>query len=467
MITDRLKDKLSDISSSMNPKTIAKAFAGSIGGAMSKIFTDNKAKQMAHSTALVKNKDIDPAFFTKISENVRIIIKKKDTIADIASKIHNYLKYTFDQKNMQLELDSTIHKINHEKERTRQQQLLEAINHATGHSDKVNVDIEKKKKTSSESTVVKLIEGAVLLAGVAAKKLAANVAKMSMVPKELITKIVKELGGLGIVTSIVAGTAALVSSESVLAAIGNAESGKTSYNATNKGTKDGQIIAGNKEDIVNMTIGEIERRQALPQGDPNRLFAVGKYQTIGPTLEAARKRLGISKDQKYDAETQDRIAQNIYMQIPEVIAYLNSDGSDLNLRTKAIEAISHVWAAVGAPSKGGNSYYGQGNRASISVEHMGELLNRDRIKLHDKLPEVSKPITATELTSVEPTFNGEQLEADSAQLNEKKKKSAYATAIDNTTTIFNQIKKELPVTLVGPRENERPAILEETINGIQ
>ena len=93
--------------------------------------------------------------------------------------------------------------------------------------------------------------------------------------------------------------------------IAGAESGRTGYNAYNRGTRNNQIIGPNGPvDLENMTIGELTRRQNLPRGHPERIFAAGKYQVIPGTMQGAIRNLGLSPDQKFDRATQDRIARD-------------------------------------------------------------------------------------------------------------------------------------------------------------
>ena len=45
-----------------------------------------------------------------------------------------------------------------------------------------------------------------------------------------------------------------------------------------------------------MTVGEVMRRQDLPQSHFDRLFAVGKFQMIPGTMEEAVRALGIDRN---------------------------------------------------------------------------------------------------------------------------------------------------------------------------
>lgn len=91
------------------------------------------------------------------------------------------------------------------------------------------------------------------------------------------------------------------------------ESGSKSYDNYNRGTYlDGngrERIRGADSaiDFSAMTVGEVMDLQALPRGDANRLFAVGRYQVIPATMSGAVAALGIRRDEPFTDALQDRI----------------------------------------------------------------------------------------------------------------------------------------------------------------
>lgn len=91
------------------------------------------------------------------------------------------------------------------------------------------------------------------------------------------------------------------------------ESGARGYNAYNRGTYGKDTIGGREEiDFSELTVAEIQRRQSLPLGTPGnfsteRVFAIGKYQVIPDTLQAAVDHLGIQPDEKFTPQLQDKI----------------------------------------------------------------------------------------------------------------------------------------------------------------
>ena len=161
--------------------------------------------------------------------------------------------------------------------------------------------------------------------------------------------------------------------------IAKAESGSKGYNAFNRGTAGGKIIpAGGSMDLVSMQISEIMSLQALPPGNSNRLFAVGRYQCIPGTLKEAVKSLNIDTTRKFNQLTQDLICQEYLLsrkRKPLTAYYKSSDKNDETLLKNAGRALAAEFSSIedpynlGYPYGGKNgSYYRGGNRAHTMWE---------------------------------------------------------------------------------------------------
>jgi hypothetical protein len=118
--------------------------------------------------------------------------------------------------------------------------------------------------------------------------------------------------------------------------IGKYESGgKTGeYNAMNQGSYDAEGTKpknpGNSYDIikkriVDMTVGEMIKHQALPQDDPQRIHATGKFQFTGPTFKEFVEKAGISLDEKVTPATQQKLTLAL---IREEVQNAMSRGND-------------------------------------------------------------------------------------------------------------------------------------------
>lgn len=156
--------------------------------------------------------------------------------------------------------------------------------------------------------------------------------------------------------------------------IAKAESGAAGYNAYNRGTVGGKIVGGSgKMNLTDMTIREIMALQALPAGNPQRLFAVGKYQCIPSTLKDACKSLNLDVNQKFNERNQDIICQEylVGQKRKALINYYKSPNrSDEDLLMRAGKSLAAEFASIedpyflGYPYMGKNgSYYKSGNRA--------------------------------------------------------------------------------------------------------
>jgi peptidoglycan hydrolase-like protein with peptidoglycan-binding domain len=157
------------------------------------------------------------------------------------------------------------------------------------------------------------------------------------------------------------------------------ESQNSGYNDYNGGTYTGsdgrQHIRESSQsiDFSSMTLGEVQARQHRGE-----LFAVGLYQVIPGTMDAAVASLDLDPKQRFTPELQDRIFSEYLVtdKRPEVRGYVTGKaGSSLHA---AEVAMSLEWASFGDPNKGGASHYGGANSASISVRECGEALRQMR-----------------------------------------------------------------------------------------
>lgn len=200
-------------------------------------------------------------------------------------------------------------------------------------------------------------------------------------------------------------------------AIAGHESGSKGYNAHNNG-KAG-VSKGNYN-LTGMTLGQIKAMQAGTPASGRKLFAVGKYQMIPKTLEAAQRDLKLSDNTVFDARTQDYMMTNYLMkkkQGPSIRDFVTGKSNDI---TAAQMALAREFASIGAPytgrdvyiKKGRNvrkdvSYYAGsgGNRASMSSAQSGQLLQQARAAYHQAIQGGASPNDAWN-TAFGTTFSG-------------------------------------------------------------
>jgi len=210
-----------------------------------------------------------------------------------------------------------------------------------------------------------------------------------------------------------------------------------------------------------MTISEYLRRGSLKSGDPDKLFAVGRYQIIPKTMQGLVKNLKIDPNTTtLDPSTQDLLfAKGLTTSVggrKAVDDYINAKPGAT--REAAILALAQEFASVGVPYdtkrgdvpiKKGQSYYSGvgGNKAHNSPEEVGAALDADR----------SKKLNASVTQQQVPTINGTQIDQASQQntqmRNELNKDTPTPTNVNNTTV--NQSNQMPPSGTTRP--DDRPA----------
>lgn len=159
--------------------------------------------------------------------------------------------------------------------------------------------------------------------------------------------------------------------------ISSGEGGYGSYNRGRAGDANGAQI-----DFSQMTVGEVMRRQDLPKGDPDRLFAVGKYQMIPGTFEEGVNALGIDRNAKFTPQLQERMFADFLVdeKRPQVKDYITGETNGAAGLQGAQLALAREFASVADPRTGRSVYDGDsaGNSASITAAQVGTALDQMR-----------------------------------------------------------------------------------------
>ena len=178
------------------------------------------------------------------------------------------------------------------------------------------------------------------------------------------------------------------------------ESGAAGYNAYNRGTSNGRIVPANQKiDFSELTLDEVQARQSLAAGNPNRVFAVGKYQIVPETMDMAVSRLKLDGSHRFTPELQDRIFSKylIVHKQPAIHGYIT--GKPGVTLEKAQYALACEWASFSDPHKGNlKSHYGQGNHASISLKESAQALQAMRTEYAHQLEQGRSPKDAWKAT---------------------------------------------------------------------
>jgi muramidase (phage lysozyme) len=112
--------------------------------------------------------------------------------------------------------------------------------------------------------------------------------------------------------------------------------------------------------LTNMTIRQVVQLQKDKLKDGRASAAVGAYQFLYP--EVAAKRAGLSLDDKFTPENQDRMFDATLMKKrPKINSYLTGKSNDIEA---ALDELAKEFASF--EYRGGRSYYSDGvNKASI------------------------------------------------------------------------------------------------------
>ena len=145
--------------------------------------------------------------------------------------------------------------------------------------------------------------------------------------------------------------------------------GEGGYTSANRGTHGGKILVSTLDlkGLDKMTIGEVKAQQAEhvakhKKGDHGKgLFAVGRYQFIPGSLEAAQKGAGLKDTDMFSPENQDKLFKAF---VPKRARdYIEGRSKD---HVSAADAMAATWASIPDPLTG-RSKYGHGNKAGHSV----------------------------------------------------------------------------------------------------
>ena len=289
----------------------------------------------------------------------------------------------------------------------------------------------------------------------------------------------KVVVGAALVT---AGSAALASSRSTAGQIALHESttssgrsfGGNEYNAYNKGTirkkdakgvtKESIIPADKTIDFAKISIAEFLKRGNLPASDPQRLFAIGRYQIIPDTMRYLVKNLHLKNLEStfLTPEMQDYLFSEglIKKKHKRVDDYLN--GKPGVSRDDAILELAKEFASIGVPYdikqgtidrknnipkrdiKKGQSMYPGANKAANSPEEIGRALDIDRERNLKSAP--NPPANVPSSNNSGQTINDKSVSAADSkkEINAQKQKSITTNNVssDSKDTTQKNVNKE-------------------------
>ena len=135
--------------------------------------------------------------------------------------------------------------------------------------------------------------------------------------------------------------------------IAEAEAGRAGYDAVNHGAR-----VKPPKPPTQMTVGEVYAWIAATPGQPH---AIGRYQFIPPTLRRLVDHLGVSPQNRFSPELQDRLADQLLIEA----GFLALQRDEITRRS-FMYRLAKIWAGLPLPS--GASYYEgyAGNKATMT-----------------------------------------------------------------------------------------------------
>lgn len=126
---------------------------------------------------------------------------------------------------------------------------------------------------------------------------------------------------------------------------------------------------GGNVDLTNMTLGEVRALQNRMLAHPNNKWnssAVGRYQIVGTTLDGLKKEMGLSDDEKFTPELQDRMAVKLLER-----RGLNEWKAGKISDSEFTDRLAKEWASL--PQMNGKGAYGGQNAAAKPQEVLAAL----------------------------------------------------------------------------------------------
>lgn len=163
--------------------------------------------------------------------------------------------------------------------------------------------------------------------------------------------------------------------------------------------------------LSDYTVGEIIAFQSRNRDANGQLWATGRYQIIPNTLKSLISSAGVSKNDKYDKKTQDKLGLQLLKNRNAIKSYIYGYVPDNNdTLNKAITETAMTWSSVGVPQdmkgskkkiKKGESYYsGGGDKASVNPDDVGIALKKLRSILTGTIDVVKKnPVSTILITT--------------------------------------------------------------------
>lgn len=238
--------------------------------------------------------------------------------------------------------------------------------------------------------------------------------------------------------------------------------GEGNYNSVNRGLVKGKNLGSFETDLSKMTINQILEKNKLKAGDKKRMNAVGKYQVIASTMKQAKKAMGLTGNEKFTKEMQERIFKEFLVPKRKGLAdYLN--GGKTSLIQAQYEA-SMEWASIPVPKgyktqtgriSNGNVTYYDSNGGNKAKRGQGEMVRRELMSIRNlknsTLSTVSPSIRANTPPNGNPhksQVNSSNISASNVTINQTFKTDMTLNGVKNPVESANAVRRQQENSLI-------------------
>lgn len=179
--------------------------------------------------------------------------------------------------------------------------------------------------------------------------------------------------------------------------IASGEGSYESYNTGTKGMPAGRVghsfLNPSTGTVTSKTINEIIATESLSASNPHRLFATGKYQTTISTLREGKRALGLTGNEKYDAEMQERFFQDYLLEKAgngDLASFVKRDEGTID---DAQYAAAKEWASIAVPPGRTISPKNGGLISDGTFSYFQSEANRANLEASDALREALSGMT--------------------------------------------------------------------------
>ena len=145
------------------------------------------------------------------------------------------------------------------------------------------------------------------------------------------------------------------------------------------------------KDLSQYNVSDVMTFQSKPRDSVGQLYATGLYQIIPKTLAGTLARAGVKWSDKYNNETQDKLAMVLLQERKNLWNYLTGKVADTDANANAaVLDLAMTWASIGVPYdmrgaygmiKKGQSYYqGGGDKAATDPDEVKKIVKLSRRK---------------------------------------------------------------------------------------